>query len=155
MAAAKAGRGPISPSSLLQETMRRVLSLPEPPACEAALCGVSFQLMGWILKDRARSETARKAREVVVGADRATAEASPALVGESSESRQVLFDALRELEAQDPRKADALILADLAQLKIAEIAELQGVTARTVQRDLSFARRWMASHLAQHRLSQP
>ena len=60
----------------------------------------------------------------------------------------LVFDrALRRLEAQDARKARFVELRHLAGLKNEEIAELAGVSLRTVKRELAFARAFLRAEI--------
>jgi len=57
-------------------------------------------------------------------------------------------EALEELEREYPRKAEVVTLSFFGGLTAAEIAEVLGLTARTVERDWRFARSWLNERLA-------
>lgn len=54
-----------------------------------------------------------------------------------------LDDALRRLEAEDARKAEAIMLTAFAGLTNAQAASALGVSEPTVERDLRFAKAWL------------
>jgi len=55
---------------------------------------------------------------------------------------------LGELLRHDPRAAEVLRLRFYAGLKVADVAQLLGVSSRTVNRDWLFARAWLHERLA-------
>lgn len=64
------------------------------------------------------------------------------------ETRRAFFDqALSELAALDPRKAELVQLSAFLGCGRSEAAELLGVSERTVSRDLRLARAWLARRL--------
>lgn len=140
MAAAQARAGTGPPSSLANEVICRVLRLPEAPKNEEHLQGVAWQLMGWIIKDRARSDAARKQREAQAIAPDTGPNALDATAGRAAE-------AIQALRAHAPRKAEALLLTAVGGLSIEQTASLLGVSTKTIQRDVAFAKAWLAAHL--------
>jgi RNA polymerase sigma factor (sigma-70 family) len=54
--------------------------------------------------------------------------------------------ALAELAEANPRKAEVMTLSAVCGLTNVQIAALLDVSEKTVQRDLEFARAWLASH---------
>lgn len=101
-----------------------------------------------ILIDRAR----REAREVHGGSrERVTLDEAIAEVGEATRARQLdlvdLTAALEALEAVDPRMAELVSLRWLAGLGVEETAQAMGVSPRTVKREWSVARAWLAERL--------
>ena len=56
--------------------------------------------------------------------------------------------ALTELEVEYPRRAEVVALSFYGELTAAEIAEVLGLTTRTVERDWQFAKAWMNGRLA-------
>lgn len=58
-----------------------------------------------------------------------------------------LDDALRALEREDARKAQCVMLKYFAGLEHEQIALAIGVSLPTVDRDLRFARAWLARHV--------
>lgn len=117
------------------------------------------------LRDRSHffALAARTMRRVLVDAARARlagkrgggAEVVPLAVaaveladGRDAEGVLELHEALERLEAQDPRKANVLEAHVFAGMTRDEIAEALGISTPTVDRDLHFARAWLARELA-------
>lgn len=140
LAAARAVGTGIAPSSLVQDTLCRMLRMPEPPRSEEDVQAVAFTMMKWVLIDRLRSEKARSARELAT-ADGAT---PPALREDAR--LESMTAALAELAEANPRKAEVMTLSAVCGLTNVQIAALLDVSEKTVQRDLEFARAWLASH---------
>jgi RNA polymerase sigma factor (TIGR02999 family) len=59
-----------------------------------------------------------------------------------------LDEALAKLAATDPQAAELVKLRVFAGMTIEEIAQLQGISSRTVKRNWSFARAWLGRELA-------
>lgn len=85
-----------------------------------------------ILVDQARRKAALKR-----GGDRHRVDADPSDLPIESPAEDILalHEALERLERDDPRKAQIVMLRFFVQLTGEEIAELLGVTTRTVERD--------------------
>jgi RNA polymerase sigma factor (TIGR02999 family) len=98
------------------------------------------QAMRHILVDRARVRLRLKRGGGVIPADivgeEAAADSTAALALE-------LDEALQELERHDPRAAQLVTLHYFAGLQVSRIAELLGVTERTLGRDWRFARAFL------------
>ncbi len=60
-----------------------------------------------------------------------------------------LAQALRELAQLDSRKAEVVTLRTVWGMTVPEIAEALGVSVATVERDWSFAKRWLAARLTE------
>lgn len=141
IAAAKAAGSRCSPSSLAQETVCRLLKLPEPPASEDAVRAVGYKLMEWTLLDRLRSDSSRRAREAGSADPERTAH-------EPQQARlERLSEALVALAELSPRKAEVMTLSAVCGMTMDRIAESMGIHPKMVQRDLTFARAWIASRL--------
>jgi RNA polymerase sigma factor (TIGR02999 family) len=61
----------------------------------------------------------------------------------------VVEEALQELERQHPRKAKVVTLAFFGGLGTPEIAEVLGLSTRTVEREWRFAKAWLNQRLAE------
>jgi DNA-directed RNA polymerase specialized sigma24 family protein len=156
IAAARSG-GVVSPSSLVQETVLRVLRLPSPPRTEEAVVGVAIQMMPWGVIDRHRQDAARKRREAAVarveigenghGGAAGGSNGDNAGQGRGPEDDEPLREALLEFSESSPRAADVLLLHHACGIGLARVGELLSISERTAQRDLDFARRWLASKL--------
>lgn len=138
MATIAATRTPVSPSSLVQDSVCRILKLPKPPDSADAVRAAAFNIMRWIVIDRFRSDHARDARERRSITDRL----------ESDSELPEIAAALAELAELCPRKAEALMLHVVSEMPASRIASVLDVNERTVHRDLDFARRWIAARLA-------
>jgi RNA polymerase sigma factor (sigma-70 family) len=150
LAAARAVGTGVAPSSLVQDTLCRMLRMPEPPRSEEDVQAVAFTMMKWVLIDRLRSDNARSARERGVAGMGAGAglvadgEAPPRL--RDDPRLEAMTAALAELAEANPRKAEVMTLSAVCGLTNVQIAALLDVSEKTVQRDLEFARAWLASH---------
>lgn len=142
IAAAKAAASRCSPSSLAQETVCRLLKLPDPPASEDAVRAVGYKLMEWTLLDRLRSDGSRRAREAG-SADQERVSATP-----EQDRLEKLSEALIALAELSPRKAEVMTLSAVCGMTMERIAETMAVNPKTVQRDLAFARAWIASRVS-------
>jgi RNA polymerase sigma factor (TIGR02999 family) len=67
--------------------------------------------------------------------------------GEGEVGAARLLDALTDLRAEDPRKADLIELKYFGGLTTEELAEATGLSTATIGRDLRFARAWLRDAL--------
>lgn len=114
--------------------------------------GAAARAMRDILVEQARHKASIKA-----GGDRRRApldDADPALpviddsLGLGDGYRMLALDAaLKRLEAKDPRKVEAIMLKYFAGLEHGAIAGILGISVPTLDRDLRFARVWLAREL--------
>jgi len=153
VAAARAAGTGLSPSSLVQDTLCRMLRMAEPPKSEDEVQAAAFGIMKWVLIDRLRSEKSRDKREASAG--RANGEARNGDHTHSAEAHgklradprlEHLAAALSALADGNPRKAEVMTLSAVCGLTNVRIAELLAISEKTVQRDLEFARAWIASY---------
>jgi len=138
MAEARAAASGVSPSSLTHDVVCRLLKLPSPPSSKEALHGVAHQLMEWGLVDRVRQNSRRRRRE-------GEARRRPAARARAGSPSLSLSRHLDDLAAIAPRKAEALLLWAVANLSMKQIARALEVSEKTVQRDLDFAKAWIAA----------
>jgi RNA polymerase sigma factor (TIGR02999 family) len=99
-------------------------------------------LMRRILVDHARARNARKRTEVPSVAPLQTGAADTAVVDVIA-----LNEALDALEQLSPRQARIVQLRYFCGLSVPEVAEVLGVTPRTVDRDWATARAWLRLRL--------
>jgi len=66
-----------------------------------------------------------------------------------------LDDALKKLATIDPQAAELARLRVFAGLTVDEIAEVQGISARTVKRNWDYARAWLGRELAAYDIPTP
>jgi RNA polymerase sigma factor (TIGR02999 family) len=99
------------------------------------------EAMRRILIDRARHKQTRKA-----GGGRRRLDLDdlePALEEENDDRLLVLDEALRQFEAEDPRKAELVKLRFFAGLTTAQAAAALGVSLSTAEKDWVYARSWL------------
>lgn len=112
-----------------------------------AFFGFAAGVMRHILIDQARARQAQRrgAARVVVSFDEMIAPAGSA----SADAIDLLDldEALNELAALDPRKAEIVQLCAFLGCSQAEAADILGVSLRTVKRDFRMARAWLGQRL--------
>ena len=99
------------------------------------------EAMRRILIDRARHKQTRKA-----GGGRRRLDLDdiePALGEENGDRLLALDEALRQLEAEDPRKAELVKLRFFAGLTAEQAAATLGVSLSTAEKDWAYARSWL------------
>jgi RNA polymerase sigma factor (TIGR02999 family) len=99
------------------------------------------EAMRRILIDRARHKQTRKAG----GARRRLDfdDIEPVLEEENGDHLLALDEALRQLEAEDPRKAELVKLRFFAGLTAEQAAAALGVSTSTAEKDWAYARSWL------------
>jgi RNA polymerase sigma-70 factor (ECF subfamily) len=107
--------------------------------------GVSAQMMRRALVDLAR----RRRTERRGGADavRVSLDGVDVPASEPGADLLAVDQALQQLAADHPRKAEIVELRFFGGLSVEETAEALGVSVRTVHSDWAFARAWMYRHL--------
>jgi len=102
--------------------------------------GVAAQSMRRILVDHARAHLAEKRG----GADKAMSLDEASAIGNAGRGDLVVLDeALARLAARDPRQSRIVELRFFGGLKEEEVAEVLGVSSRTVKREWRMARAWL------------
>ena len=99
------------------------------------------EAMRRILIDRARHKQTRKAGGGLHRLD--LDDIQPALEEGNDERLLVLDEALRRLEAEDPRKAELVKLRFFAGLTAEQAAAALGVSTSTAEKDWAYARSWL------------
>jgi RNA polymerase sigma factor (TIGR02999 family) len=105
---------------------------------------VTAQLLRRILVDHARAARAEKRGGSRV---RVSLTVADGVMAPMDRDVLELDDALKRLEALDPRAAAGVELRFFAGLKEAEIAEVLGISLATLHRDWRMARAWLISQL--------
>ena len=130
-------------TALVNEADARLVGSGEPPRWEG--CGHFFaaaaEAMRRILIDRARRKQTRKA-----GGGRRRLDLDdiePALEVEDGDRLLALDEALRQLEVEDPRKAELVKLRFFAGLTAEQAAAALGVSTSTAEKDWAYARSWL------------
>ena len=70
-----------------------------------------------------------------------------AVIEPPAEDELALDEAVQQLQEQDPRLAEIVLLRYYTGLSIEETAEVIGASLSTVKRDWRFARSWLAQRL--------
>ena len=99
------------------------------------------EAMRRILIDRARHKQTRKAGGARRRLDLDDIE--PALEEENGDRLLALDEAVRQLEAEDPRKAELVKLRFFAGLTAEQAAAALGVSTSTAEKDWAYARSWL------------
>jgi RNA polymerase sigma factor (TIGR02999 family) len=94
-------------------------------------------------------ENARRKSRLKHGGGQIRVELEEFNLAAASPDEQVLQleDALEKLQAQDPPKAQIVVMKFFGGMTDREIAEVQGVTERTVERHWAFAKAWLLSEI--------
>lgn len=132
----------LSPTALVHEAYLRLSDQRRIPAGNRLeFFAAASRTMFRVLVDHARGRSRRKrgGAEAPVPLD----EVAPFLSDRGSEEVLEMADALKRLEAMEPRAARIVELKFFAGLSGEEIAQLLGVSGRTVERDWQAARAWL------------
>ena len=106
---------------------------------------IAARAMRWVLVSYA---TRRKAAKRGGGRSEVPLDDAMALARQRSEELLALEDALRRLEAEDPRHGQVVECRFFGGMSIEETAEALGVSPATVKRDWTLARAWLHRELA-------
>lgn len=101
-------------------------------------------------KSRLKAGGGRKREDLDAAIDQTPAIDAPDELGDDM---LALDAALKDLELEDSRKAQAVMLKYFAGLEHDHIAQALGVSVPTIDRDLRFARAWLAGRIKQSRAS--
>lgn len=143
--AREASSATLQPTMLVHEAWLRLVGDEDPGwNGRSHFLGAAAQAMRRILVDRAR----KKAR-LRHGGDRHHTDVDLHDVAEPSRHHDLiaLDEAVRDLEAQDPRKGRIVELRYFAGLTARETAAILDVSIGTVERDWRFARSWLKTAL--------
>ncbi len=130
-------------TALVHEAYVRLVGSGEPPRWEGRghFFAAAAEAMRRILIDRARNKQTRKA-----GGGRRRLDLDdiePALEEENGDRLLALDEAIRQLEAEDPRKAELIKLRFFAGLTALQAAAVLGVSVSTAEKDWAYARSWL------------
>lgn len=130
---------------LVHETYARLTGAAAPGAATRAhFFALCARAMRQIVIDHARRRAAGKRGGLVAAV---TFDEADAPVADDPAALLALDQALARLELDDPRLVRLVELRAFGGLSMQEIAELLGVTVRTVQRDWLRARAWLGDTL--------
>lgn len=134
----------VSPTSLVAETVVRLMRQRKMPQTAPHLCGLSTILMGQALADRARRARTIKRnpghKPVQLPSDlqhdrRASLRMSPD--PKAAGLRDQLLKALQDLAAGHPREMEVITLRLILEMPMEKVARLVGISTRTAYRDLN------------------
>ena len=135
-------RNTVQTTGLVHEAYLRLIRIERVEWRDRAhFLGVASEAMRRVLVDAARR---RRALRRGGGAATLPLEGDPPLDDGPAETVLKLDDVLRGLSEAHPRPARAVELVYLAGLTNPEAAEVLGVSVATLERDLRFARAWLA-----------
>jgi len=154
LAAARMGQlGPgqtLQATALVHEAYVRLVGSTDPGwQGRAHFFGAAARAMRDILADHLQGKGTLKRG----GHMRRVGEDTAAEVSSQGPSDDVLAveEAHQGLEREYPRKAEVVTLMFFGGLAVAEIAEVLGLSARTVERDWRFAKAWLNNRLAERK----
>lgn len=137
----------LQPTALVNEAFLRLIPQAERIDWESRtqFIGIAARHMRQILVDHARRSNAGKRGS---GATMIPIDEAPAVGSAPSADLMALNEALDRLAEVDPRKAQAMELKYFGGLEMAEIAEVLGVSIKTVEKDVRMAGAWLRAALA-------
>lgn len=134
----------VTPTSLVAETVVRLMRQRKVPQTVTHLCGLSTILMGQALTDRVRKSRARKRnggqKPLPLPEDLQDDRRSTLRSGRDPKAallRDRLLDALQRLAAEHPREMEVITLRLVLEMPMDRVAKLVGVSIRTAYRDLN------------------
>ena len=131
----------IQPTALVHEAYLKLCGSRDPGFTgRGPFLRAAARAMRDIIVDRVRRRSSQKR-----GGGRRRLELDPRTPDTDREWAEILplDDAVRRLEAKDPRPAEVVVLRFFGGLTTEEAAEALGVTTRTVERDWRYARAWL------------
>jgi RNA polymerase sigma factor (TIGR02999 family) len=131
----------IQPTALVHEAYLRLCGSRDPGfAGRGPFLRAAARAMRDIIVDRVRRRSSLKR-----GGGRRRVELDPMTSDTEPAWADILplNDAVRRLEATDPRPAEVVVLRFFGGLTAEEAAEALGVTTRTIERDWRYARAWL------------
>lgn len=147
----------ITPSSLVAESVVRLMKQRTPPRTGAHLCGLATLLMAHALSDRAKLRRAAKRGsgrrpgriDADIGKDRRTRrEAAPAdAAAEASAMRAELLGHMEELAELRPRMIEVVTLHAVIGIPMDRVAAMVGTSQRTAFRELREGRELLARRM--------
>lgn len=147
------GAAAIAPTSLVTETVIRLMNQRQLPAAEAHLRGLASVFMTRVIADRRRARLAarRDARLTM----RLDTEAEGLEEGPSDpagrEDLERLEEAMIRLAEHHPREMEVVTLHSVAGIPMDRVAEMMGVHVATAHRDLASGRERLARALRSSR----
>jgi len=148
----------ITPSSLVAESVVRLMNQRKPPKNDRHLCGLATILMAQALSDRAKFRRAQKRgkglRPGVLGGDVVDDMRNPrrdagSEAGDRSvkELRDSVLEHMARLSTTQPRMMEILALHAVLDVPVPRVAELLGISERTAYRELADGRQRLAKRM--------
>jgi RNA polymerase sigma factor (TIGR02999 family) len=133
----------LQPTALVHEAYLRLVGGEHPQEWSGRghFFSAAAEAMRRILTDRARHKQTRKAGGDLHRLDFGDFE--PSLADGDDGRLLALDDALRQLETEDPRKAELVKLRFFAGLTVEQAASALGVSTSTAEKDWAYARSWL------------
>lgn len=131
----------VTPTSLVAETVVRLMRQRKMPHTAPHLCGLSTILMGQALSDRMRKSRARKRnsgrKPLPLPDDLHDDRRTSLLDSRGAMLRDRLLEALQRLANEHPREMEVITLRLVLEMPMERVATLVGVSLRTAYRDLN------------------
>jgi RNA polymerase sigma factor (TIGR02999 family) len=145
------GAAALAPTSLVTETVIRLMAQRELPANDAHLRGLASVFMTRVIADRRRRRLAdrrdaRATSRLDTEAERSIPDPGPGGTGARSEL-DLLEHAMVELAGTNPRQMEVVTLHSVAGIALERVANLVGVSVATVHRDFQQGRELLAKRL--------
>ena len=144
------GAAALAPTSLVTETVIRLMSQRELPSSDSHLRGLASVFMTRVIADRRRRRLAdrrdaRATKRLDTEAERSL-EGRPATEGLRSDL-ELLERAMVDLATTHPREMEVVTLHSVAGIPMDRVAQLVGVSLATAHRDLAAGRELLAKRL--------
>jgi RNA polymerase sigma factor (TIGR02999 family) len=143
------GAAALAPTSLVTETVIRLMNQRDLPSSDSHLRGLASVFMTRVIADRRRRRLAdrrdaRATQRLDTEAERSLA--GPASAGDRNDL-ELLERAMIDLAATDPREMEVVTLHSVAGIPMDRVAQLVGVSLATAHRDLAAGRELLARRL--------
>ncbi|MCA9539885.1 MAG: sigma-70 family RNA polymerase sigma factor [Myxococcales bacterium] len=136
----------LQPTALVHEAYMRLIRYDQMQWQDRAhFFAMAARQMRRLLVDHARRHRADRRGS---GAPRLSLDEGLGLTVDNETDVLMLDDALEKLEALHPRQAQMVVMRFFGGMSVADIAEVFGVTTRTIQTDWAMARAWLKRELS-------
>ena len=129
----------LQPTALVNEAWLRLSGQSLPMQDRTHFFGIAAHLMRQVLVEHARNRAARKRN----GGERLPLDENVSISLEESTEVLALHEALEKLGAIDARQSQIVELRYFGGLTILEVAQVLGISDKTVRRDWEMARVWL------------
>lgn len=140
----------LQPTALVHEAYLGLVANGDPGwSGRAHFFGAAARAMHDIIVDRARRRAAQKRGGGAQHEDVAEISIAVSDLGNQMEDVLALSEAMARLAEEHPRRHEVAMLRTFAGLTEEEVAELHGVSTRTIEREWRFARAWLVRALGE------